>query len=118
MAQPPHTPVTGSSNSFGGQYQAYGSNGTLSGPGTSTRTPTSSSSSGNTYLLPISPMKGRRFASDNYKPKILRTCGQRPACLVNASVTYCGDNKIYAFGGFDHDTDEGSSCILDTLSLI
>lgn len=32
--------------------------------------------------------------------------GQRPACLVNASVTYCGDNQIYAFGGFDQYTDE------------
>ena len=46
--------------------------------------------------------------SDTYKPKIARTCGQRPACLVNASVTYCGNNQIYAFGGFDQYTDEGT----------
>ena len=46
--------------------------------------------------------------SDTYKPKIVRTCGQRPACLVNASVTYCGSNQIYAFGGFDQYTDEGT----------
>jgi hypothetical protein len=26
--------------------------------------------------------------------------------LVNASVTYCGNNQIYAFGGFDQYTDE------------
>ena len=52
-------------------------------------------------------MKGRRNTNDSYKPKILRTCGQRPACLVNASVTYCGNNQIYAFGGFDQYTDEG-----------
>jgi N-acetylneuraminic acid mutarotase len=43
---------------------------------------------------------------DGYRPKVTRTLGQRPACLVNASVTYCGDNRIYAFGGFDQDTDE------------
>lgn len=41
-----------------------------------------------------------------YKPKVTRTLGQRPACLVNASVTYCGNNQIYAFGGFDQYTDE------------
>ncbi|MCJ1434488.1 hypothetical protein MMC27_003857 [Xylographa pallens] len=51
-------------------------------------------------------MKGRRVSNDNYKPKVLRTCGARPACLVNASMTYCGNNQIYAFGGFDRDTDE------------
>lgn len=33
--------------------------------------------------------------------------GARLACLVNASVTVCGDNAIYAFGGFDQYTDEG-----------
>ncbi|MCJ1302810.1 hypothetical protein MMC08_005615 [Hypocenomyce scalaris] len=68
--------------------------------------PVSASSSNNTYLLPVSPTKGRRASSDAYKPKIASTCGQRPACLVNASVTYCGNNQIYAFGGFDQYTDE------------
>lgn len=47
------------------------------------------------------------MSSETYKPKIARTLGQRPACLVNASVTYCGNNQIYAFGGFDQYTDEG-----------
>lgn len=35
-----------------------------------------------------------------------KATGQKPACLVNASVTYCGNNQIYAFGGFDQFTDE------------
>jgi hypothetical protein len=55
--------------------------------------------------MPNSPAKGRPFA-DGYRPKVTRTLGQRPACLVNASVTYCGNNQIYAFGGFDQYTDE------------
>ena len=37
---------------------------------------------------------------------IRKTTGQKPACLVNASVTYCGNDQIYAFGGFDQFTDE------------
>lgn len=64
-----------------------------------------SSSSNNTYIMPNSPAKGRT-AADGYRPKVTRTLGQRPACLVNASVTYCGNNQIYAFGGFDQYTDE------------
>lgn len=69
-------------------------------------TPTSAaSSSNNTYIMPNSPAKARSTA-DGYRPKVTRTLGQRPACLVNASVTYCGDNRIYAFGGFDQYTDE------------
>lgn len=36
----------------------------------------------------------------------MTTVGQRPACLVNASVTYVGNDQIYAFGGFDQYTDE------------
>ncbi|KAI1023512.1 hypothetical protein LB503_000399 [Fusarium chuoi] len=55
--------------------------------------------------MPNSPAKGRSVA-DGYRPKVTRTLGQRPACLVNASVTYCGNNQIYAFGGFDQYTDE------------
>jgi len=68
-------------------------------------TPTSAGSSSNTYIMPNSPAKTRPVA-DGYRPKITRTLGQRPACLVNASVTYCGNNQIYAFGGFDQYTDE------------
>ena len=37
---------------------------------------------------------------------MIKATGQKPACLVNASVTYCGNNQIYAFGGFDQFTDE------------
>lgn len=48
----------------------------------------------------------KKAVSDGYRPKVTRTLGQRPACLVNASVTYCGNNQIYAFGGFDQYTDE------------
>ncbi|KAH0542966.1 hypothetical protein FGG08_002654 [Glutinoglossum americanum] len=69
-------------------------------------TPGSTGSSNNTFLMPNSPLKGRRTSSGGYKPEISRTLGQRPACLVNASVTYCGNNQIYAFGGFDQYTDE------------
>jgi hypothetical protein len=63
------------------------------------------SSSNNTYIMPNSPAKPRPV-TDGYRPKVTRTLGQRPACLVNASVTYCGHNQIYAFGGFDQYTDE------------
>lgn len=76
-----------------------------SNPGTSIPTPSSATSSNNTYIMSNSPSKARPMA-DGYRPKITRTLGQRPACLVNASVTYCGDNQIYAFGGFDQYTDE------------
>ncbi|KAI1656866.1 galactose oxidase [Daldinia decipiens] len=62
-------------------------------------------SSNNTFVMTNSPMKSRAIM-DNYRPKVTRTLGQRPACLVNASVTYCGNNQIYAFGGFDQYTDE------------
>src|SRR4051794_32639793 len=68
-------------------------------------TPGSAGSSNNTFLMPNSPVKGR-VNFDGYRPKVTRTLGQRPACLVNASVTYCGNNQIYAFGGFDQYTDE------------
>ncbi|KAG9255965.1 kelch repeat protein [Emericellopsis atlantica] len=68
-------------------------------------TPGSATSSNNTYILPSSPAKNR-IAAGGYRPKVTRTRGQRPACLVNASVTYCGNNQIFAFGGFDRYTDE------------
>ncbi|OJJ45614.1 hypothetical protein ASPZODRAFT_133469 [Penicilliopsis zonata CBS 506.65] len=58
-----------------------------------------------TYLMPPSPAAGGRNGLD-YRPSIKRAQGQVPACLVNASVTYCGDDQIYAFGGFDQYTDE------------
>lgn len=75
--------------------------------GNRTHSVPSDMASNNTYLMPSSPLKKNRVGSDSYKPTIARTCGQRPACLVNASVTYCGNNTIFAFGGFDQYTDEG-----------
>ena len=63
--------------------------------------------SNNTFVMSGSPVKGsRRHSSEPYMPKIITTVGQRPACLVNASVTYVGNDCIYAFGGFDQYTDE------------
>lgn len=57
--------------------------------------------------MPASPSRDRRMSNnENYKPKIISTIGQRPACLLSASVTYVGNNEIYAFGGFDQYTDE------------
>jgi hypothetical protein len=68
-------------------------------------TPASAASSNNTYIMPNSPVK-HRLPLEGHRPKVTRTLGQRPACLVNASVTYCGNNQIFAFGGFDQYTDE------------
>ncbi|TGZ77954.1 galactose oxidase [Ascodesmis nigricans] len=51
-------------------------------------------------LLPSDAME------DVYRPVAYRTEGARLACLVNASVTVCGDDAIYAFGGFDQYSDE------------
>lgn len=82
-----------------------------------TATPGSTSASNNTYLLPTSPANGSRSTTDMYKPKVAKTCGQRPSCLVNASVTYCGNNHIYAFGGFDQYTDEGRVILLSPAPL-
>lgn len=70
-------------------------------------TPASVSSSNNTFLMSASPVQRRRLNGESYKPKIITTVGARPACLVNASVTYVGNDQIYAFGGFDQYTDEG-----------
>ncbi|KAK9416489.1 putative BTB domain-containing protein [Seiridium unicorne] len=74
--------------------------------GSNATTPLSAASSNNTFVMPNSPMKNRHMVDGNYRPKVTRTLGQRPACLVNASVTYCSNNSIYAFGGFDQYTDE------------
>lgn len=73
-----------------------------------TAPPGSGSSSNNTFLMSASPVQSRKSLGhqDGYKPKMISTIGAKPACLVNASVTYVGDNQIYAFGGFDQFTDE------------
>lgn len=99
MAQP-STPSGGPASIFGSAGPSTNNN--QLGP---TRTPGSGASSNNTFLMPNSPVKGR-LTTDGYRPLITRTLGQRPACLVNASVTFCGNNQIYAFGGFDQYTDE------------
>ncbi|PGH28163.1 hypothetical protein AJ80_00053 [Polytolypa hystricis UAMH7299] len=67
--------------------------------------PSTNDNSQNAYLLPTSPIKGRRSSAD-YRPTVKKSTGSVPACLVNASVTYCGNDQIYAFGGFDQYTDE------------
>ncbi|KAE8151021.1 hypothetical protein BDV25DRAFT_129115 [Aspergillus avenaceus] len=59
----------------------------------------------NAFLMPPSPSGGRHGSTD-YRPSIKKAQGHIPACLVNASVTYCNDDQIYAFGGFDQYTDE------------
>ncbi|KAJ5765135.1 hypothetical protein N7520_004694 [Penicillium odoratum] len=56
------------------------------------------------YLLPASPAGGR--PATEYRPSVKKAEGHVPACLVNASVTYCSNDHIYAFGGFDQYTDE------------
>ena len=49
--------------------------------------------------MPNSPVK---LSKESYRPKVIRAVGQKPACLVNATDTYCGEAEgIYAFGGFD-----------------
>lgn len=70
-------------------------------------TPTSSSPANNTFVMSASPTRSRRATTEGYKPKLITTIGAKPACLVNASVTYVGKDEIYAFGGFDQFTDEG-----------
>lgn len=60
------------------------------------------------YLMPASPAGGRQASAD-YRPSVKKALGHVPACLVNASVTYCSNDRIYAFGGFDQYTDEGSA---------
>ncbi|OTB05661.1 hypothetical protein M426DRAFT_56542 [Hypoxylon sp. CI-4A] len=114
----PSTPLAFSQSLFGGPSQAISSSSnpppaplsyTPSASASASNAPTplstmSGASSNNTFVMTNSPIKTRSM--DGYRPKVTRTLGQRPACLVNASVTYCGNNQIYAFGGFDQYTDE------------
>jgi hypothetical protein len=69
--------------------------------------PAAGSSPNNTFTMTASPTRNRKSAAEGYKPKMISTVGAKPACLVNASVTYVGNDQIYAFGGFDQYTDEG-----------
>ncbi|KAF1955332.1 hypothetical protein CC80DRAFT_415615 [Byssothecium circinans] len=57
--------------------------------------------------MTASPQRNNRKSTvEGYRPKLITTVGAKPACLVNASVTYVGNEEIYAFGGFDQFTDE------------
>lgn len=111
MAQQPSTP--GQSVSIfgnpGGQPNAQGVSSGSETAVASVATPADSApgsaTSNGTYIMPNSPLKNLGI-SDGYRPRVTRTLGTRPACLVNASVTHCGDGQIYAFGGFDQYTDE------------
>lgn len=73
-----------------------------------------------TYLMPASPASGRRAAAAaDSVPAVNKAQGHVPACLVNASLTYCGNDRIYAFGGFDQYTDEGMAIpIIPSNSLV
>lgn len=79
---------------------------TPSQPSALTAPPGSGASSNNTFLMSASPVRSRKSLGDGYKAVMISTIGAKPACLVNASVTYVGDDQIYAFGGFDQFTDE------------
>jgi hypothetical protein len=106
MAQP-STPALGApAPTLFGSAAASGSENHNPLTGGPTVTPSSVTSSNNTFLMPNSPVKGRAGSSGYVRPSVTRTLGARPACLVNASLTYCGNNTIYAFGGFDAYTDE------------
>ena len=122
MAQQPRTPLAGISSS---QLSAsHGMSASAQRASSLTTTPASAGSSNSTFFMPVSGGRRRGASADGYSPKVSRTTGQRPACLVNASLTYCGDNQIYAFGGFDQYTDEGViqmrylSCFPSRLTLI
>lgn len=104
--QPPSASIFGGPSMAITQTPADASESTsTTASGTPAPTPLSHASSSNTYIMPNSPAKGRTV-QDGYRPRVTRTLGQRPACLVNASVTYCGNGQIFAFGGFDQYTDE------------
>ncbi|KAL4787475.1 hypothetical protein BJX76DRAFT_318683 [Aspergillus varians] len=57
------------------------------------------------FLMPATSSSHCPGSVDS-RPNIRKVQGHIPACLVNASVTYCGNDRIYAFGGFDQYTDE------------
>ncbi|KAL1962527.1 hypothetical protein VTN77DRAFT_9402 [Rasamsonia byssochlamydoides] len=109
--QPPSTPsnaTVASASGFSQLHEGGSSWDAIAGAqrgSNSASSPSSVIKDQNTYLMPTSPAKGRRGSTD-YRPSIKKTVGNVPACLVNASVTYCGNDQIYAFGGFDQYTDE------------
>lgn len=67
--------------------------------------------------MPASPASGRRATTmADSVPAVKKAQGHVPACLVNASLTYCGNDCIYAFGGFDQYTDEGMTTVIIPLA--
>ncbi|OAX78280.1 hypothetical protein ACJ72_07416 [Emergomyces africanus] len=125
MAQELSSPATGAA--AGGPYptqqaqigvpngNSWGGSSTLAAStitSTSSLSPAALQTNNNSYLMPTSPPKSRRGSSDGYRPSVKKSTGHPPACLVNASVTYCGNNQVYAFGGFDQYTDEGHTASL------
>ncbi|KAH7027753.1 kelch repeat protein [Microdochium trichocladiopsis] len=115
---PQYSGATAGSSLFGGPSNPFASTSSASAPSLALPAsqivseapqaptpPSAVSSSNNTFVMSNSPVKNRTVG-EIYRPRVIRTLGQRPACLVNASVTYCGNNQIYAFGGFDQYTDE------------
>ncbi|EAU39334.1 conserved hypothetical protein [Aspergillus terreus NIH2624] len=114
MARPPSTPTaTTARNSnlsqFHGDPPFWAGTARVSTP--MTPLPAGLQQSQQSFLMPPSPSRGRRSSTD-YRPSIRKALGHVPACLVNASVTYCNDDQIYAFGGFDQYTDEGHTATL------
>lgn len=107
MAQGASTSATNNAEGPSSLFDANVSNG-LTYNGLSGNSSTTGETLQGTYLMPTTPAKARRASTEGYRPKIAKTTGQRPACLVNASVTFCGNDQIYAFGGFDQFTDEGT----------
>ncbi|KAF2273390.1 kelch repeat protein [Westerdykella ornata] len=97
-----HPPFQGTSPFVSNNLSAH-----LPPPSSSHSTsPASSATANQTFMMTSSPVRVRKQPADGYKPKIITTVGAKPACLVNASVTYVGNDQIYAFGGFDQYTDE------------
>ena len=67
--------------------------------------------------MPASPASGQlATAAADSVPAVKKAQGRVPACLVNASLTYCDNDTIYAFGGFDQYTDEGEYCLSPCLN--
>lgn len=81
-------------------------------PSLTATTTSTGNAANNTFVMSVSPVRNRRSTTEGYKPKLITTVGAKPACLVNASVTYVGKDEIYAFGGFDQFTDEGEHLVL------
>lgn len=67
-----------------------------------------SADSNQTFVMARSPRKlSNRSFDESCISKSITTIGDKPACLVNASMTHAGNDEIYLFGGFDQDSDEG-----------